>query len=55
MSKLVVVAVPPEKWQKIVDYIMNTPVLPAYAHKVVELIPLLGSSPTVEIDLDKNE
>ena len=50
-----VMAITPEDWQKIVEYVLETPVMPARAGKATEILPLLGKATKIKIDLEKDE
>lgn len=54
-SSMEVMAITPEDWQRIVEYILDTPVMPARAGKAVEILPLLGKATKIKIDLEKDE
>ena len=54
-SSMEIMAITPEDWQKIVEYILDTPVMPARAGKAVEILPLLGKATKIKIDLEKDE
>lgn len=54
-SRMEVMALTPENWQKIVEYILDTPVMPARAGKAVEILPLLGTATKIKVDLEGHE